>query len=91
MMKLKCLCKLPAAVLFAWSFTAASAGEVRVWNYHVLDDAFRETERGELRPVRIEAARGGTFSGAVAVESDEPLTGLRAELIAGDGPDPMPE
>ncbi len=81
---------MKAAVLFLGICTAASAGGIRVWNYHVLDNAFRETDRGELQTMRIEAARGGTFSGAVAVESDEPLIGLRAELVGGDGPNPMP-
>ncbi len=94
-MKIERLCTMMVvtAVLFAWTFITASAsgGEVRVWNYHVLENAFRETGRGELRAVRIEGTRGGTFSGAVAVESDAPLTGLRAGLVSGVEPNPMPE
>ena len=94
-MKLQHLCQttVVAAALITCAFGTAfaAAGEARVWNYHVLDDAFRDTERGELQAMRIEATRGGTFSGAVAVESSEPLTGLRAELVAGDRANPMPE
>ena len=94
-MKLERLCKTTvlavALVTCAFSSAFVSADEVRVWNYHVLDDAFRDTERGALQAVRIEAARGGSFSGAVAVESSEALTGLRAELVAGDGASAMPE
>jgi len=67
---------------------AHAFGDVRVWNYEVLDGATRTTERPALGPVVIVAARGGVFSGAVAVESSGPLRGLRATVAPGTGREP---
>ena len=60
----------------------AAAAEVNVWNYEVLDDPHRIADPGPVEPVTIVGARNGTFSGAVAVASAEPITGLRARVGA---------
>ncbi len=76
-------------VTFHWPMwhTTAAPGEIRLWSYPVLDNALREAHRFDRGPVRIEGARNGTFSGAVAVESTESLTGLRATLEPADRED----
>ncbi|NLF30774.1 MAG: DUF4091 domain-containing protein [Planctomycetes bacterium] len=69
------ICAAAAAVLAA---VATAGAEVKVWNYDVLGDALRVGQPAALGPIAITAARDGTFSGTVAVESDAAITGLRA-------------
>ncbi len=59
---------------------SAVAGEVKVWNYEIMGDAHRVSEPGPLGAVSIVGARNGTFSGAVAVESEEAISGLQASV-----------
>ncbi|MGB2819799.1 MAG: hypothetical protein WBF17_02365, partial [Phycisphaerae bacterium] len=58
---------------------------VQVWN-HDLNDRVHVQDYGDsseaLRPIRIEAARNGAFSGMVVIGSRRPLRGLKA--LAGD-------
>jgi len=61
---------------------ASAAAQVNVWNYAVLDDPHRITDAGPVRPITIVGARNGTFSGAVAVSSADPITRLRATVGA---------
>ena len=74
------------AIVAAAIAPAATAG-VAVWNYEILGDAYRVTEPGPLAPITIVGARNGTFSGAVAVSSEKPITGLRATMgtLSTDG------
>ena len=80
--------KIRFGVALAVLAAAHAAAAVRVWNYEVLEDAMRAVERPPLLPVVIAGARGGIFSGAVAVESSEPLRGLRAAVVPGVGREP---
>jgi len=68
------------AGVMAWP--VAAAAEVKVWNYDVLGDAYRVADAPPAGPITIVGARGGTFSGVVAVESTARITGLRAEVSA---------
>ncbi len=56
---------------------------VQVWNVNPVESVF-DTDYGEphemLRPIRIVAARNGSFSGQVVVSSDRPIRGLQAEM-----------
>jgi len=69
-----------AIVASAMAWPAAAADDVKVWNYEVLGDAYRVTDPGPVAPITLAGARNGTFSGAVAVESAKPITGLRASV-----------
>ena len=73
-----------ALVTATATMTALSAGVVqaqeRLFNYPILADPFRITDPEPLGTMRIAATRNGTFSGAVAVESDEAIEGLRASI-----------
>jgi len=69
-----------AIVAGAMAWPAAAAADVTVWNYEVLGDAYRVTDPGPVKPITIVGARNGTFSGAVAVGSAKPITGLRASM-----------
>jgi len=57
-----------------------SAATMRVWPYPVLHVPGRAPEMGEPEPLTIVGCRNGFFSGAVAVQSDEPLKHLRATV-----------
>lgn len=66
----------------------AARADVRVWNYPVLADANGITDAPPLEPMIIVGARNGTFSGTVAVESANSITGLSAaigDLSSDDG------
>ena len=67
----------------------ATPAHVTIWNYDVLGDAYRITDPGPVAPVTLVGARNGTFSGAVAVASTKPITGLRASMgkLSMDGAD----
>lgn len=56
---------------------------VQVWNSTVLEAVY-DTDYGDptdrLRPVRIVAARNGSFSGQVVIGSDTEIEGLQAEI-----------
>ncbi|MEX0886319.1 MAG: glycoside hydrolase domain-containing protein, partial [Phycisphaeraceae bacterium] len=67
-------------MLLGVGVAADARADVRVWNYHVLGDPFTIEDPGEFGAMRIVGTRNGSFSGAVAVESDEPIEGLRANL-----------
>ena len=71
-----------AIVAGAVAWPAAAAADVTVWNYEILGDAYRVTDPGPVAPMTIVGARNGTFSGAVAVGSAKPITGLRASVSA---------
>ena len=66
----------------AASTTATTTADVTVWNYEVLGDAYRVADPGPVAPITLVGARNGTFSGAVAVGSAKPITGLRARMGA---------
>ncbi len=61
---------------------AADTAEVAVWNYEILGNAYGVNDPGPVEPIRIVGTRNGSFSGAVAVESAEPITGLRGSVGA---------
>jgi len=69
-----------ATLAGAMAWPSAAAADVTVWNYDVLADAYRITDPGPVGPVTIAGALGGTFSGALAVSSASPITGLRARV-----------
>jgi len=76
-----------AAMLAAMAAGTARA-ELRAWNYEIFDSPTAVKDPGPLQPMRIVAARNGQFSGAVAVQSEGALKGLRATLrpVAGAAP-----
>lgn len=74
---LRCLVRIFGAVMAAFPAVAA---DLTVFPYPVLDVARGAPADGAARPVLIVGCRNGTFSGAVAVESAEPIRGLRASL-----------
>ncbi len=82
-MRVVILSTAAAAILAA----APAAGEVAVWNYDILGDALRITAPPPPEPILITGARNGAFSGAVAVESDVAISGLRATMgpLTGEG------
>jgi len=67
------------------------AANLRVWNGDIaaahLDLAYEDAKAKKLQPVRIVAARNGTFSGKIVIGSDAPIKDLRASLgrLSGDG------
>lgn len=69
-----------------WTFCAilaagpSLAAELTVFPYPVLDFVRGAPADGAARPLLIVGCRNGTFSGAVAVESAEPIRGLRARV-----------
>ncbi len=73
-----------AAAVIVAAITVFGATEARaelsVWNYDVLSNAQRFDADETLKPISIIGARNGTFSGAVAVESAEPIKGLKASV-----------
>ena len=71
---------LCAAALIATAWSTTAVAEVTVWNYEILGDAYRVAIPGPLAPITLAGARHGTFSGAVAVASPKPITGLRASM-----------
>ena len=78
-----------AIVASAMAWPAAATADVTVWNYEVLGDAYRVADPGPVAPMTIVGARNGTFSGAVALGSAKPITGLRASVgkLSMDGAD----
>ena len=78
-----------AIVASAMAWPAAATADVTVWNYDVLGDAYRVADPGPVAPMTIVGARNGTFSGAVALGSAKPITGLRASVgkLSMDGAD----
>jgi len=78
-----------AIVVSTMAWAAGAGADVTVWNYEVLGDAYRVTDPGPVGPITIAGALGGTFSGAVAVASASPITGLRAAVgkLSMDGAD----
>jgi hypothetical protein len=71
-----------AAAIVAGAMAWPAAADVTVWNYDVLGDAYRVTDPPPVSPITIVGARHATSSGAVAVESANPITGLRAGVSA---------
>ena len=78
-----------AIVIGAMAWPTAATAEVTVWNYEVLGNAYRVTDPGPVVPISIAGTRGGTFSGAVAVQSAKPIAGLQASVgkLSMDGAD----
>ncbi len=66
---------------------SSAPAQVTVWNYEVLGDAARVADPKPAGPIKIVAARNGTFSGAVAVGSPQPIKGLKAAAgeLVGEG------
>lgn len=66
----------------------ADTPEFKVWSMEVFQRVYdfdADAERPPLEPVRIAGTRNGTFSGAVIVEADAPITGLHAQLDPAPG------
>ncbi len=59
---------------------SARSAELTIFPYPVLDFARSAPADGAVPPLLIVGCRNGAFSGAVAVESAEPIRGLRAVL-----------
>jgi len=59
----------------------------RVWTGDVVSDETASTASGTLHPVSITAARNGTFSGKVVLESAGPIKNVRASVgvLSGKG------
>ncbi|MEX0886629.1 MAG: glycoside hydrolase domain-containing protein [Phycisphaeraceae bacterium] len=68
-----------ASVVVATS-AAVDDADVRVFNYHVLSNPADADGGGELSPIRIVGTPNGTFSGAIGIEADGELRGLRADV-----------
>ncbi|MBN2582859.1 MAG: hypothetical protein JXL80_07290, partial [Planctomycetes bacterium] len=83
-MTILCVAAIAAAAV---TWPTAVLADVKVWNYDVLADAPRVADPGPVKAVTIVGARNGTFSGAVAVESAEPIKGLKARsgALAANG------
>jgi len=60
---------------------------MRVWTCDVVSEEQPASAAGTLHPMLIVAARNGTFSGKVVVDSASPVKGLRATVgaISGEG------
>lgn len=83
-----------AAMIILGTVPAASAQDapakapaVSVYTASVVSDGPAAGDGGTLKPVTIVAARGGTFSGKVVVESPGAIKGLKASAgaLAADG------
>jgi hypothetical protein len=71
----------------AASPTPAPAAGGRVWTCDVVSDEQTASAAGTLHPMTIVAARNGSFSGKVVVESPNPVKGIKATVsaISGEG------
>ena len=71
--------------LLAQAAAPPSAGAVKVWTSDVVSDERAPKAAKELKPIALVAARNGTFSGKVVVESVGTIRGLRASVGALSG------
>ncbi len=72
--------------LLAQAGAGQAAGGVKIWTSDVCTDDTSMVAAHELKPILLVAARGGTFSGKIMVESGSPIKGLRAAAGTLSGP-----